>query len=87
VAEAPHFRRPQAGCEQACAAFRLVTVKEFAGHSPVPVRMRSAQTNRDAKRRAVALIAVNGAEMATGPVLKSAAGQPVTLPASDWEIR
>jgi hypothetical protein len=49
--------------------------------------MRSAQTNRDAKRRAVALIAVNGAEMATGPVLKSAAGQPVTLPASDWEIR
>ena len=35
----------------------LVTVKELLGHSSVAVTMRYAHTNRDAKARAVALLA------------------------------
>jgi integrase len=50
----------------------LVTVKELLGHSSVSVTMRYAHTNRDAKKRAVALIAGrNGAKLVTVPVLKT----------------
>ncbi len=43
----------------------LVTVKELPGHSSVSVTMRYAHTNREAKRRAVGLIAGNGAKLVT----------------------
>jgi integrase len=52
----------------------LVTVKELLGHSSVSVTMRYAHTNRDAKERAVGLIAGNGAKMVTLPVLKKKTG-------------
>ena len=52
----------------------LVTVKELLGHSSVSVTMRYAHTNRDAKKRAVGLIAGNGAKMVTVPVLKKKTG-------------
>jgi integrase len=47
----------------------LVTVKELLGHSSVAVTMRYAHTNLEAKKRAVGLIAGNGAKMVTVPVL------------------
>jgi integrase len=43
----------------------LVTVKELLRHSSVSVTMRYAHTNRDAKTRAVGLIAPNGAKVVT----------------------
>jgi len=46
----------------------LVTVKELLGHSSVSVTMRYAHTNRDAKKRAVDLIAGSGAKLVTLPV-------------------
>jgi len=45
----------------------LVTVKELLGHSSVAVTMRYAHTNREAKRRAVGLLTVNGAKLVTLP--------------------
>ena len=48
----------------------LVTVKELLGHSSVSVTMRYAHTNRDAKRRAVGLIAGNGAKLVTLPIAR-----------------
>jgi len=52
----------------------LVTVKELLGHSSVSVTMRYAHTNREAKKRAVGLLAGNGAKMVTLPVLKTKKG-------------
>ena len=49
----------------------LVTVKELLGHSSVAVTMRYAHTSREAKKRAVGLIAGNGAKLVTVPVLKT----------------
>jgi integrase len=48
----------------------LVTVKELLGHSSVSVTMRYAHTNRDAKKRAVGLIAGNGAKLVTLPIVR-----------------
>src|ERR1017187_3299976 len=48
----------------------LVTVKELIGHSSVSMTMRYAHTNRDAKRRAVGLIAGNGAKLVTLPIAR-----------------
>jgi integrase len=47
-----------------------LTVKELLGNSSVSVTMRYAHTNRDAKRRAVGLIAVNGAKLVTLPIAR-----------------
>lgn len=52
----------------------LVTVKELLGHSSVSVPMRYAHTNRDARKRAVGLIAVNGAKLVTLAVLDARKG-------------
>ncbi len=52
----------------------LVTLKELLGHSSVSVTMRYAHTNRDAERRAVGLIARNGARTVTARVLKQKTG-------------
>ena len=48
--------------------------------------MRYAHTNRDAKKRAVALIAGNAAKMVTVPVFEEE-NRLVTLASKDWEIR
>ena len=45
----------------------LVTMKELLGHSSVAVTMRYAHTNRETKKRAVELIAQNGAKLVTVP--------------------
>ena len=52
----------------------LVTAKELLGHSSVSVTMRYAHTNRDAKRRAVGLLAGSGARLVTVPVLQNRTG-------------
>ena len=52
----------------------LVTVKELLGHSSVSVTMRYAHTNREAKKRAVELIAGNGARLVTLPEFKQKTG-------------
>jgi hypothetical protein len=48
----------------------LVTVKELLGHSSVSATMRYAHTNRDAKKRAVGLIAGNRAKLVTLPIAR-----------------
>jgi site-specific recombinase XerD len=48
----------------------LVTVKELLGHSSVSVTMRYAHTNHEAKKRAVELIAGNGAKLVTLPIAR-----------------
>jgi integrase len=47
-----------------------VTVKELLGHSSVSVTMRYAHTNHEAKKRAVELIAGNGAKLVTLPIAR-----------------
>jgi site-specific recombinase XerD len=48
----------------------LVTVKELLGHSSVSVTMRYVHTNHEAKKRAVELIAGNGAKLVTLPIAR-----------------
>jgi len=48
--------------------------------------MRYAHTNRDAKKRAVGLIAGNGAKFGDSACFEDPKGL-VTVPGSDWEIR
>jgi site-specific recombinase XerD len=48
----------------------LATVKELLGHSSVSVTMRYGHTNREAKRRAVGLLAGNRAKLVTVPIAR-----------------